>query len=158
MSSPTFQRSVLPPSSGEWFSTGLWNVGKLTPGYTALQPRRRSSSLFVFSLQRDVFSAHTVHQITVCSVSESSSSSLLQQVMIRNPKFSSARFLSSLSNVNIQIPSRCTKYRPQILIYNNWWGFLSRGQIGRSLILTSHLYPQGWWRHPVFLRNVGIYL
>jgi hypothetical protein len=47
---------VLPPSSGRWVllmithrpddggSTDLWNVGKLLPDYTALQPRRQPSS------------------------------------------------------------------------------------------------------------------
>jgi hypothetical protein len=56
MSLPTFQRSVLLPSSERFpargfihrpddgGSTDLWNVGKLVPVYTALQPRRQPSS------------------------------------------------------------------------------------------------------------------
>jgi hypothetical protein len=56
---PAFQKSLLPPSSGRFWcwrqyrplnrpddggSTDLWNVGKLIPVYTALQPRRQPSS------------------------------------------------------------------------------------------------------------------
>jgi hypothetical protein len=49
---PTFQRSLLPPSSGRWVtycpddegSKHLWNVGQFLPNYTAQHPRRQSSS------------------------------------------------------------------------------------------------------------------
>jgi hypothetical protein len=50
MSLQTFQRPVLPPSSRHYThrpddggSTDLWNVGKLIPVYTALQPWRQPS-------------------------------------------------------------------------------------------------------------------
>jgi hypothetical protein len=37
----TFQRCLLPPSSGRWH---IWNVGKQLPDYTAQQPRTQPSS------------------------------------------------------------------------------------------------------------------
>jgi hypothetical protein len=41
----SFLRSLLPPSSGDGRgSKDLWNVRKLLPDYTALQPRRQPSS------------------------------------------------------------------------------------------------------------------
>jgi hypothetical protein len=41
---PTFQRSVQNHRPDDGGSTDLWNTGKLTPVYTALQPRRQPSS------------------------------------------------------------------------------------------------------------------
>jgi hypothetical protein len=44
---PTFQRTLLPPSSDnpdDWGSKVLWNFGKFIPDYTAQQPRRQPSS------------------------------------------------------------------------------------------------------------------
>jgi hypothetical protein len=56
MSLPTFQRSVLAPSSARWVNlvllialmmeavTDIWNVGELVPVDTVLQPKRQPSS------------------------------------------------------------------------------------------------------------------
>jgi hypothetical protein len=57
---PTFQSSLLPPSSGRWWAIGdrpddgdskdFWYVGKRLPDYTALQPRRQPSSQLIYVL------------------------------------------------------------------------------------------------------------